>query len=362
MAREDKLSRGMNKGLCGALCRDGTPCENIKGECRAHATGDQRCKSCLDAAPERQCSLANEPGADYCIYHAHFPHMGRKLKDYAEVCRQAGVPFVPDGFFSVHYPGKTDRPPCNLHALVGALLCLPSSSRDSVPVASGHVAQPCATDAQSCPTVANLAQPCPTLRNLAQPCSTTEQAVELPADTNRQPQSWSLGARAERRHKLQVKRALERGGLTLDPEEQTTTRRLIESVEAEVTIRCAQTDLRRGVWRQAAPQRLRSHVTTEASRVVTEVRQGIVEELDKRFPLPDNDLRKLREEKHRIETAIRNKQEEQKKQNEAENAKKEAERQAKRESGSAPSSRKRTRPQAGATGQVSGAAETAIAT
>ena len=30
---------------------------------------------------------------------------------------------------------------------------------------------------------------------------------------------------------------------------------------------------------------------------MTEVRQGIVEELDKRFPLPDDDLGKLQEEK-----------------------------------------------------------------
>ena len=45
---------------------------------------------------------------------------------------------------------------------------------------------------------------------------------------------------------------------------------------------------------------------------MTEVRQGIVEELDKRFPLPDDDLGKLQEEKRRIDTAIRNKKEEQK--------------------------------------------------
>ena len=170
--------------------------------------------------------------------------------------------------------------------------------------------------------------------------------MELPAGANRQPQSWSTGARAERRHKLQVNRALERGELTLNPEEQTARRRLIESVNAEVARRCAQTDLRRGVWGQAAPQRLRSHITTEASRVVTEVRQGIVEELDKRFPLPDDDLGKLQEEKRRIDTAIRNKKEEQKKDKEAEKAKKEAERHAKRESGSASSSRKRPRLQA----------------
>ena len=182
--------------------------------------------------------------------------MGRKLKDYAEGCRQAGAPFVPDDFFSVHYPGKSDRPPCNLHALVGTLLCLPSSSRDSAPVAGGL--------------------------QVAQLCPATEQVVELPAGANRQPHSWSTGARAERRHKLQVNRALERGELTLNPEEQTATRRLIESVDVEVARRCAQTDLRRGVWGQAAPQRLRSHITTEASRVVTEV--------------PDVDLGKLQEE------------------------------------------------------------------
>ena len=79
---------------------------------------------------------------------------------------------------------------------------------------------------------------------------------------------------------------------------------------------------------------------------MTEVRQGIVEELDKRFPLPDDDLGKLQEEKRRIDTAIRNKKEEQKKDKEAEKAKKEAERHAKRESGSASSSRKRPRLQA----------------
>ena len=359
MAREDKLSQRMNKGLCGALCHDGKPCENIKGDCRAHATGAQQCKSCMDAAPARRCFLARGAGSEYCAYHAPFPDLGRKLKEHAEQCRLAGAPFVPDAFFGMHYPGRKDRPPGNLHALVCTLMFLPESSRDSAPAPDGQGAQPCPAIAQSCPTVA---QPCPTLPNLAQCCPSTGQAVQPPAEARRQPASWSTDARAERRHKLQVKRALERGELTLNPGEQTAACRLIDSVETEVARRCAQTDLRRGLWGQAAPQRLRTHITTEATRVVTEVRQGLVEELDKRFPMPDDDLGKLREEKLRIETAMRNKRAEEKKQKATEKERKEAARLAKRESGAAPSSRKRPKPQAAANEQACGAEENAATT
>ena len=104
--------------------------------------------------------------------------------------------------------------------------------------------------------------------------------------------------RTVRRHKQAVKEALAAGTLTLEPGPSH-----IESVEDEVARRCALTDSRRGAWGQAGRQKL--HVTREADRVIDEVGRRFVDELDRRLPAPSDDIERMREEKRRLETAIR---------------------------------------------------------
>ena len=120
--------------------------------------------------------------------------------------------------------------------------------------------------------------------------------------------------RTVRRHKQAVKEALAAGTLTLEPGPNH-----IESVEDEVARRRALTDSGRGVWGQAGRQKL--HVTREAGRVIDEVGRRFVDELDRRLPAPSDDIEKMREEKRRLETAIRKANENKRMQRAAEKAK-----------------------------------------
>jgi hypothetical protein len=104
--------------------------------------------------------------------------------------------------------------------------------------------------------------------------------------------------RTARRHRHAIAKELEDGTLRLDPALPHA-----DAFEAEVARRCALTDSRRGVWGQAARQRL--HVTREADRVIDAVGQRVSDELDRRLPAPTDDIERMREEKRRLETAIR---------------------------------------------------------
>ena len=122
MAREDKLSRLADRGVCGA-----PNCDRVRGECPFHPAEDMRCASCMDNNPARRCSIRKESG-EFCEWHARFPNFGRVLKDYAEECRSKGEPFSPAAFHEACYSDAPELPPGNLHALVGTLLCLPVES------------------------------------------------------------------------------------------------------------------------------------------------------------------------------------------------------------------------------------------
>ena len=67
MAREDRLSRAVEKGLCGTPTAGGGRCDRIRGDCPYHAAGEARCSSCLDGAPDRQCSVRKRPGSDQAL-------------------------------------------------------------------------------------------------------------------------------------------------------------------------------------------------------------------------------------------------------------------------------------------------------
>ena len=129
--------------------------------------------------------------------------------------------------------------------------------------------------------------------------------------------------RTARRHRQAIKKSLEAGTLALDP-----TMSRADAIEAEVERRCAVTDARRGVWGQAARQKL--HVTREADRVINEVGQRVADELDRRLPAPSDDLARMREEKRRLETAIRKATENKKNERAAEKARAEEARQARK--------------------------------
>ena len=291
MAREDRLSRAVEKGLCGTPTAGGGRCDRIRGDCPYHAAGEARCSSCLDGAPDRQCSLMKEPGSDFCSCHREFPNLGRQLKQFAEECRQAGRRFTQQAFLAAHFPTATSTPSPNLYVLVGELLCLPPPTAQESQVPQ---------------------QP------RGQEEAPSESAARLGSN---KPASWSTANRAERRHRLAVKRALENGDLTLDPVE-SPAKRLIVSLDAEVARRCELTETRRGVWGQAARQKTHAHISKEADRVVEEVGQRVVEELDRRFPSPQDDIEKMRDERRRLETAIRQKTAEKKAEREAEKARK----------------------------------------
>ena len=147
MEREDRLSRLLQKGSCGAPTHGGESCENVRGDCPFHAA-EMRCASCLDGDPARRCSNRKEDGSEHCALHAAFPNFGRILKGYTEECRSKGVRFSPAAFREACYPGASGLPPGNLHALVGTLLCLPGDPQDATESAG-----------QSRPTSANL-NPC----------------------------------------------------------------------------------------------------------------------------------------------------------------------------------------------------------
>ena len=63
---------------------------------------------------------------------------------------------------------------------------------------------------------------------------------------------------------------------------------------------------------------INGHTTKEANRVVSEVGDSFEAALDRRFPQPTEELEGLREQKRRIDTAIRKKKEEAKQKKEEE--------------------------------------------
>ena len=73
------------------------------------------------------------------------------------------------------------------------------------------------------------------------------------------------------------------------------------------------------MWGQAGHQKL--HVTREADRVIDEAGRHFVDELGRRLPAPSDDIEKMREEKRRLETAIRKANENKRMQRAAEKAK-----------------------------------------
>ena len=88
---------------------------------------------------------------------------------------------------------------------------------------------------------------------------------------------------------------------------------------------------RRHSWpnliRQSA-QQVKAHVTTESDRVIQQVGQRVADELDRRLPAPTDDIERMREEKRRLETAIRKATENKKLERAAERARAEETRQA----------------------------------
>ena len=98
---------------------------------------------------------------------------------------------------------------------------------------------------------------------------------------------------------------------------------------------------RRQSWpnliRQSA-QQVKAHVTTESDRVIQQVGQRVADELDRRLPAPTDDIERMREEKRRLETAIRKATENKKLERAAQRARAEETRRA-----TGPSRRKRPR-------------------
>lgn len=287
MEREGRLSHILQKGVCGKPTKNGF-CNRVRGDCPFHAEPELRCASCLDADSTRRCSLRKENGSEYCSNHAAFPNFGKVLKGYAEECRSKGVPFSPDAFREACYPNVTELPPGNLHAIVGALLCLPAGQSD---------------------LAENVGQPRQTSANLGQPAPEREQ---------RKPPSEAPGMRTARRHRQAITKELKDGTLRLDP-----TLPHADAFEAEVARRCALTDSRRGVWGQAARQKLHvtreadrvigavgQHTTSEADRVIREVPQALQHcfamELDKRLgPAPADEMEEVLVDRARANKRIR---------------------------------------------------------
>ena len=149
MQREDHLSRLMQKGVCGVVNDKGKTCDRVRGECPYHAPDELRCVYCLDAEPDRRCSVRKENGSDYCGNHAASPNFGRILKDYAEECRSKGVPFCPEAFRKARCPPAAGLPLGNLHAIVDAFF--PNKPHDAE-----IAGQPRPTSANLRPTSANL--------------------------------------------------------------------------------------------------------------------------------------------------------------------------------------------------------------
>ena len=278
MEREDRLSRILQKGVCGEPIKNGL-CDRVRGECPFHAEPELRCASCLDADSTRRCSLRKENGSDYCSNHTAFPNFGKILKGYAEECRSKCVPFSSNAFREACYPNATELPPGNLHAIVGASLCLPAEV--------------------------------PSLKPEVQP--TLEAASTLASTLASTPASTPTSTRPSKTPDAQAaKRALQRykqeGGFFMKTAEGIDKGKTFPTLEEAVAYERQLTMQRRQSWpnliRQSA-QQVKAHVTTESDRVIQQVGQRVADELDRRLPAPTDDIERMREEKRRLETAIR---------------------------------------------------------
>ena len=111
------------------------------------------------------------------------------------------------------------------------------------------------------------------------------------------------------------------------PDKGKTFHSLAEAVAYERQL----TMQRRQSWpnliRQSA-QQVKAHVTNKSDRVIQQVDQRVADELDRRLPAPTDDIERMREDKRRLETAIRKATENKRIERAAERARMEETRQA----------------------------------
>ncbi len=91
--------------------------------------------------------------------------------------------------------------------------------------------------------------------------------------------------------------------------------------ERQLPTQCRQTWP--NLFRQNAWE-IKAHVTAETDRAIDVVGQRVADELDRRLPAPTDDIERTREEKRRLETAIRRATENKKIERAAERARAEA--------------------------------------
>ena len=87
------------KQLCGAPVRSrgwgvGAPCERQAGECPFHAPLGSRCQSVLVGEPDAKCYNVRTNGCEHCAFHAGFPILGLRLRDFAKECGDRPVYFA----------------------------------------------------------------------------------------------------------------------------------------------------------------------------------------------------------------------------------------------------------------------------
>ena len=116
MHDEDFRSHLVERGVCGVVMSNGRSCENVRGECRFHATDDaRRCESSIEKDPTVRCKRPRQEGSSFCPYHQGYPNLSKNLKDYVD---EVGVPALRSNFKEVlgsfckrFYPSRADPLP-----------------------------------------------------------------------------------------------------------------------------------------------------------------------------------------------------------------------------------------------------------
>ncbi len=102
MMREDDRSRHAERGICDVTDRRGCICTNVKGECRAHAPEESRCKSMLEGDLAVRCWGYKRQASDYCSKHQEFPNLSLNAKRYGDDCLSKAC--MRDAFLERFYP------------------------------------------------------------------------------------------------------------------------------------------------------------------------------------------------------------------------------------------------------------------